>query len=378
MAGNVLNFYDPLFYAQEALIVLEKELCFASRIHRGYEPTPQQKGSVINISKPGTFQAKDAPGSTAQDVATGGVSITLDTWKEVKFKLTDKELTFTKEKIVNDHIRPAAYALADSIDQRCATLYQDIFKYGGSASADMAAIADLTRARRMFQDQLIPDDGQRHLCVTSASEENLLGLALFNQNAGVPKAAEEAFLKGSLGSKFSYELFSSQNAPTHTNGTVTAGNITASAGAVVGSVASVSTSGGTVTKGTLFTIAGNTTVFTVTADVTATTTTIAALNFAPAIPAGFNPSGAAITFIGSHSNNLGFHRNAFALAMAPLSELGNGLGVRMNTLSFNDLSLRSKVWYDADSSELRVSLDCLYGIKTLDPQLAFRFIGKPQ
>ena len=26
MAGNVLNFYDPLFYAQEALIVLEKEL----------------------------------------------------------------------------------------------------------------------------------------------------------------------------------------------------------------------------------------------------------------------------------------------------------------------------------------------------------------
>jgi hypothetical protein len=377
MAGNVLNFYDPLFYAQEALIVLEKELGFAARIHRGYEPSPQQKGSVINISKPGTFTAQNAPGSVAQDVATGGVSITLDTWKEVKFKLTDKELTFTKEKIVNDHIRPAAYALADSIDMRCASLYQDIYKYGGTVSADLALITDLTRVRRMFQDQMVPDDGQRHLAINNASEEALLALATFNANAGVPSAAQEAFLKGSLGSKFSYEIFSSLNIPTHTNGTVVSGNLTGTAGATVGSVGTVSVSGGTVTKGTLFTIAGNTTVFVVTADVTATTTTIAALNFAPALPAGFSPSAAAMTFIGTHANNIGFHRNAFALAMAPLSELGNNLGVRMNTLSFNDLSLRSKVWYDADSSELRVSLDCLYGIKTLDPQLAFRFIGKP-
>ena len=51
------------------------------------------------------------------------MSITLDTWKEVKFGLTDKELTFTKEKIITDHITPAAYALADAIDLSLVGLY---------------------------------------------------------------------------------------------------------------------------------------------------------------------------------------------------------------------------------------------------------------
>jgi len=374
MAGNILNFYDPLFYAQEALIVLEKELGFASRIHRGYSPTPQQKGSTINISKPGTFTAKDAPGSDAQAVEAGGTTIVLDTWKEVKFKLTDMELTFTKEKIVSDHIRPAAYALADSIDQRCAAMYKDIYNYTGAVNELPTAITDMTKVRRMFQDQLIPDDGQRHWAINSATEEGLLALAIFNQNAGVPSAAAEAFLKGSLGSKFSYEIFATQNAPSQTNGTATAANASGTAGASTVTLASGSGATHTFKQGTIFTIAGDSQKYVVTENL-ALVSSAGVLKISPKL--AVTCSSAAITLLAAHSVNLGFHRNAFALAMAPLSELGNSLGVRMNTLSFNDLSLRSKVWYDADSSELRVSLDCLYGVKTLDPQLAFRYIATP-
>ena len=34
---NTLGIYDPLFYAQEALIQLEKALGLAGRVHRGYD-----------------------------------------------------------------------------------------------------------------------------------------------------------------------------------------------------------------------------------------------------------------------------------------------------------------------------------------------------
>src|SRR4051812_29511911 len=114
--SNELSVYDPLFYSQEAIIQLHKALGMAARVHRGYDKSPQQKGSTISISRPSTFTAKAAPQS-AQDIDAGEVQIVLDQWYEVKFKLTDKELTYTTDKIITDHIGPAAYAIADKIDQ---------------------------------------------------------------------------------------------------------------------------------------------------------------------------------------------------------------------------------------------------------------------
>jgi len=55
--SNTLGNYDPIFYAQEALIALNKALGMAGRVHRGYDPNPQQKGSVINITQPSVFEA---------------------------------------------------------------------------------------------------------------------------------------------------------------------------------------------------------------------------------------------------------------------------------------------------------------------------------
>jgi hypothetical protein len=101
--SNELSVYDPLFYSQEAIIQLHKNLGMAARVHRGYDKAPQQKGSVISISRPSTFTALAAPQS-AQAINAGEVQITLDQWYEVKFKLTDKELTYTTEKIITDHI----------------------------------------------------------------------------------------------------------------------------------------------------------------------------------------------------------------------------------------------------------------------------------
>ena len=58
---NTLGIYDPIFYAQEALVQLEKALGLAGRVHRGYDSTPQQLGSTIQIRRPGIFTATAMP-----------------------------------------------------------------------------------------------------------------------------------------------------------------------------------------------------------------------------------------------------------------------------------------------------------------------------
>jgi hypothetical protein len=71
---------------------------------------------------------------------------------------------------------------------------------------------------------------------------------------------------------------------------------------------------------------------------------------------------------------LAFHSNAFMLGMAPLSTQGNGLGARMAIASdpITGLALRSTMWYDAANAKVKCRLDALYGVKTLDCNLAVR------
>ena len=235
--SNTLGNYDPIFYAQEALIALNKALGMAGRVHRGYDPNPQQKGSVINITRPSVFEATEVntgTGGTTQAVTPENVSITLDTWKEVKFGLTDKELTFTKEKIITDHITPAAYALADAIDLSLVGLYKKIpWKESISGTP---VVTDITGVRKALFNNKVPMN-DLHFMVDGSVEAGLLALTAFATADGSGQAGIDTQLRGSLGTRYGFEFFANQNTPAHTSGTMadTAGalNADAEAGDVV-------------------------------------------------------------------------------------------------------------------------------------------------
>lgn len=378
MATNVLSVYDPLFYAQEAIIQLHKALGMSNRVHRGYDKAPQQKGSVIEISRPSTFTAQDAP-SADQAVAAGAVAITLDQWKEVKFSLTDKELTFTTEKIITDHIQPAAYALADNIDQALCALYKDIPWYNVNGSP--VAAADFTANRRIMNINAAPTEN-RHLMLSPVQEEESLNLTAFSQWQGAGDAGATTQMRGTLGMKYGYEVFMNQNVPTHTSG-VAADATGALVGAHVAGQNTVSfnavTAAGTFKKGDTFVITGNTQRY---AFVDATTTAdgggaVTSATITPALVQNYADTTVITIVLQSGEQGLGFHRNAFALAMAPLSELGNELGARIATVTdpVTSLSIRSRLFYMGDTSAVKVALDVLYGIKTLDPNLACRLVN---
>lgn len=376
--SNTLNLYDPLFYAQEGLVVLEKALGMAGRVHRGYDKNPQQKGSRIEISKPSTFTAQDAP-STAQDLTPGNTEIQLNYWREVKFGLTDKELTFTTEKIIQDHIRPAAYALADDIDLKLATLYKDIpwvFDAAGTTE-----VGDITGPRKILFNNRVPvTDGNIHLMVDGTMEEGFLKLAAFTQNQGAGAEGVATQMRGTLGQKYGFEVFANQNVQTH----ATAAPADA-AGALVGAhAAGVSvvsfdaiTASAPLKRGDSFVIAGNTQRYVLTADATADGSGVVTnASISPALVQAYADN-AVITVDATDNGkaqNLAFHRNCFALAMAPLSEMGNGLGARIATVvdPITSLALRSRIFYEGNNSKIFVALDVLYGIKTLDPNMGVR------
>jgi hypothetical protein len=374
---NVLSVYDPLFYAQEALIQLEKALGLAGRVHRGHDKAPQEKGSKISIRKPSTFVALDAP-STAQDVNAGEVQIDLNFWKEVKFGLTDKELTFTQEDIVREHIRPAAYALADNIDQNLALQYKKIPWL--KAASGPAAVADITALQRILFDNQAPEnDDNLHLMLSGVLREELLNLAAFSQWQGAGQAGVETQMRGSLGRKYGFEIFANQNVKTHTAGVAAdaAGEIAGAHSKGGTTIAfDLVTSAGTFKTGDSFVIAGNTQRYVLTADATASSGAVTATGIFPALVQDY-PDNSVITFdLSSGVQSLAFHRNSIALAMAPLSTMGDGLGAKMATVADpkTNLALRSRLFYEGNNSKVFVALDVLYGIQVLDPNLAVRYV----
>lgn len=374
--ANELSVYDPLFYAQEGIIELHKNLGMAGRVHRGYDKAPQQKGSVISISRPSTFTALAAP-QTAQDVEAGEVQITLDQWFEVKFALTDKELTFTTEKIISDHIQPAAYAIADKIDSQLVALYKDV-PWSNTNGSPLVA-SDITANRRILNVNQAPTNN-RHLMLSPTQEEEALNIAAFTQHSGAGQEGVDAQMRGSLGMKYGYEVFMNQNVPSHTTGTSADATGALTAAGTKGDTAisfdSV-TSGGTFKKGDSFVIAGNSQRYVFTADFTATGGAKTDAPIFPALVQDYDNLAVVTITLLSGEQGLGFHRNAFALAMAPLTEIGGKLGAQIATVTdpVTGLSLRSRLFYDGDTSKVFVSIDALWGIKTLDPNLACRLVN---
>jgi hypothetical protein len=382
--SNTLGVYNPIFYAQEALIQLEKSLGMAARVHRGFDEERRAfgYGETINIRRPSTFTAQDAP-SVAQNVDTGTVALTLSYWKEVKFKLTDRELAFTGNRIIEDHIRPAAYALADDIDQKLSGLYKDVpWFYDIAAAPGSTVPADITGVRKIMFDNSVPvyDAGRMHYMVNGALEQGFLQLSAFSQQQGAGDVGINTQMRGSLGMKYGFEMFANQNVPSHTKGTASTGTLAVdgdtAAGATTITLDAVSVTG-TLVPGDTFVIAGNTQRYSVTNTVTAAANSLASVTFTPPLVAQAANDAVVTVSLDDHTANLAFHRNAFALAMAPLSEMGNELGARIATVTdpVSGLSLRSRLYYVGNSSEVHVSLDVLYGVKTLDPNLACRARG---
>lgn len=391
--ANTLSSYNPIFYAQEAQTALEKALGMAGRVYRGYDDanTSRTRGQVIDITVPGSFTAQDAP-STAQDITASNLQISLDYHKEVKFALTDKELTYSSERIINDHIRPAAYALADKIDQELCALYKRVPWYFDWSAP--AVVGDITSARKILFDNKVPldDEANLHFMVSGAIEKELLDITAFTQNQGSGDAGIQAQLRGFIGRRYGLGFFANQNAPSITSATVAdlAGAVNNGAGYAAGiktiNIDGLSASAALV-AGDIMIVTGHTQQYVLTADSTLDGTGAGSVTFegSPNVSQGGLEAAVVdnqvVTIVkagGSGAtkvNSIAFHTNAFALAMAKLPDFYDGQGVRVFATPVDPtsrLSVRARTWVDPNNSKFYVALDALFGVKCLDGNKAVR------
>ncbi len=378
--ANTLGVFDPIFYASEALIYLTNRLGLASRVYRQYDPAPQQKGSTINIAQPGVFSASAMPG-TGSDITPQTISLVLNNWNGVVLQLSDKELAFTKEKIIQDHVGPAAYAVANQIDVDIAKLWTDV-PWFVAAAGPPSTEADIIAVRKIQLNQRVPlQDGLMHFMVSPSVEADWLGRSLFNQ-ANTSSDGADSQRRGVLGQKFGYELFSNQNVQSIVDtamtivGAVTVTGATAQYSATI-TITAATTLTGTLKKGDVIvvTTGGVAYNYAATADTVAASNALTNLPISPSLRvAALNGDTVTISQFNGKQANLAFHRNAFALGMGVLSELGDGKGASIGSVSdpVTGLALRSTVWYDGNNGQLKLRIDALYGTKTLNPDLSVR------
>ena len=80
----------------------------------------------------------------------------------------------------------------------------------------------------------------------------------------------------------------------------------------------------------------------------------------------------ALTIVASHTANLVFHENAFAFVTRPLAVPA---GVEAYVTSYNGVTMRVVRGYNMQYKKEMLSMDVLYGYKTMYPELAVRYLG---
>ena len=168
---------------------------------------------------------------------------------------------------------------------------------------------------------------------------------------------------------------------THTSGVSadSTGALTANAAIGATSISFDSiTAAGTIKAGDSFTIAGDTQRYTFTADFTATAGAIAGATISPPLKVAHTTTQViTITLDGAGIGkevSLAFHRDAFALAMGVLPDSRQLPGIEAHTVldGQSGLSIRARRWAEGGTAKVFVGLDALWGVKTLNPNLAVR------
>ena len=413
MANNLLTIS---MITNEALRVLTNSLVFTRAVSRQYDDKfaieGAKIGTTVNLRKPPRYVGRTGPALQVESSVETYVPLTLDTQFGVDMAFTTQDLTMNISDFSDRFIKPAVAAIANKIDYDGLQQFYNVYNLVGTpgqltdgATTQAEAIAAILAARQRLNEEAAPVDEQRSFVVDPATEVGIVGglTNLFNPQGTI----SSIFKKGALGdSTLGFNFAMDQNTGVFTTGTATAFTVSAQAGGSVqnnaqtGFTLAVSSTSGTLTKGTVFTIPGVYAVnpqnrqstgtlanFVVTSAVTGTGSSQTISVFPTPVfsgqfqnvtsSTGTIPAGNATILSGSNGssypNAIAFHRDAFAFGTADLI-LPQGVDMA-GRASADGVSIRLVRQYDINSDQLPCRLDVLYGWSTVYPELACRVTG---
>ncbi len=367
--------------AKESLMRLQANLVLGGLVYTDFEDTAAAQGDTISIRKPAVFIADDfdsGSGTDPQGIGEGSVDVKLDSIADVSVEVTAKELSLNISDFGKQVAEGAMQAIAARIDEKLAGLYVDIPHYCGNAGVTPAGLANIAEAAKVLNNNKVPL-ANRQLVIDPEAQA---GLIVVDAIASASKSGSTGALReAEMGRILGFSTFMDQNIVTHEAGTLAADDsgdnirvktTVADGGAEVTFESSGGAGAliGTAKVGDIFTVADTAGSYVVT-HVNALGGGEQKVSFYPVSP-GFTAE-KKVTFIADHVANLGFHRNAFALVNRPMAlPLGGANGYVVN---YNGLSIRVTMGYTMSSKINLISFDVLYGVKTLNPNLAVRMLG---
>ena len=411
MANTLIT---PEWITKETARILVNNLKFASNVNRDYDDQYRVGGAkvgyTIKARLPQRFRTTKGQALQVQPITDQYVPVTVTDQANVAIAFSSASLTMEVDEYRSRYIKPASEQLANTIDyDGMARVYPDVWQSVGVPGTTISANITILQAGAMLSNGATPVDGRIAILdpLTTATLANT-NANLFNPSSQI----SENFRTGQFaGPALGYGAwYMDQNVARHTTGSFTASTPVVSSANQTGSTLATSgwASGATtLRRGDVFTVAGVYAInpqnyqstgqlqqFVVTADTTDSTGAMT-IPIAPAIvtsgpfqTVSTSPANnASITVLGAtsavggtltataSSQSLLFHPDAFTLVMADL-EMPQG-GAESSRVSNNALgvSLRFVKQYNIQTDQNAARLDCLYGWKTIRPELAVRAWG---
>lgn len=408
----------PKVFANAGLLLLKNslvmaKLCDSEGIEKEFtaEKAGGKPGGTVYVKRPPEFIVRDGRTAAPQDVLEGEVAVTIDKQKGVDVSFTSMEETLNLDSLLKGKILKGAMTqLGSQIDS---DLMQETIEFPGWVGTPGQLVdspADFFKAPERLDNLAIPV-ADRYAVLTPSDTYAMAGNLLTNaaQQGAIAKSALEKAKIPVIGN---IDPYMTQTVVSLTTGTRAASGATLVNGGsqnVTFSAVRTSfqqtlnvdglTSGHTVKRGEVFSIAGVYAVnprtkdtldflaqFVVLADATANGSGQAALTIAnPIITSGAYQNvsaapadNAAITWVGTASTtyrqNTAFHKSAIKLVSAKLIRPYSG-ECEFATDKDTGLSIRYWRYSEGGTDTHNHRFDVIYGTVNVDRRLGVRFSG---
>lgn len=356
-------------------------------INTDYGRDAQQIGNTVQVPIHSRITPNAvSPSNTAPDdtgVTPTSASIALSNWYESPFFLSDKDLADAGRGFAPGQVVEAARGIAEQINESIFDKYLRVYGYTGTAATTPFGtaddISDATNLRKLLNSQVAPM-APRSAVLDVDAAANALGQRAFSDASW--RGDDDGIVEGMIGRKLGFNWYEDQQVPTHTAGTITTGLVAkASTAQPIGDktivcTTAASTGACALKEGDIISFNGHDQTYVVTADATeASASTDVTVNIEPGLVVALAGS-EAVTVRASHVVNLGFHRDAFALAMRPLDTPESFTGgniIQSMVDPVSGLTLRLEV--ERQHKRTRWAIDALWGVELVRPELAARLAG---
>ena len=387
--------------AKESLAILENMVAFAGMVNRDWEDefTGNQSrgyspGQTINIKRPPRYTYRSGRVAVPQATVETTIPLTLSQGG-TDLNFTSFERTLSLQKL-EDKLQAAMATVANEIDRQGLQLarqatFNTIGTPGTLPNTQALALGAITGINQRLDEMATPRDKQRGLIMGPAlNAATITGFAgLFNGQDKISKQFGSGMMVDSLGLAYAMD----QNVDTHVNGTQAVAGTNINGAGQTGASVTVVATGGTITRGSKITLPGVFAVnpqsrvstgvlaqFTVTADVAGGATSIpispaivtsGAFQNVTASPTTGSPFVIFGTASGSYQANVGFHKDAFTLAMVPMWAPPGGKGViDVAQETYKGFTIKVTEFYDGVNDNSIMRLDVLFGWAATYPELA--------